>query len=391
MPTLTLHDDGAQALFDGDFDPTHMQLGSDALTSGLDTLTNIGTVVQTLLISYMLTGNEIQFASIDTDDAEAYDDFRTLAVWAGDPSNASSILLGVGSTGDTAIYGEKQLGRDLLVSGSFLLTTAQAANVSFTQGLIIGNFRTGSRNPVAADGANGDIWSRTDASYVAHKSGGMWRRLRTVLQYELLTDWGLAVANANPEGISSDGTNIYVVDPNTDRVYVYSASGAALSDWALATANANPFGISSDGTNIYVVDATSDHVYVYSASGAALSDWALAVANDRASGISSDGTNIYVVDGTSDRVYVYSSSGAAITDWALAVANDRPEGISSDGTNIYVVDGTDLHVYVYSASGAALSNWALATANANPFGISSDGTNIYVVDRADDRVYVYSL
>ena len=390
MPTLTLHDDGAQALFDGDFDPTHMQLGSDAITSGLDTLPDIGTVVRTLSISYMLTGNEIQFASIDTDDAEAYDDFRTLAVWAGDPSDAGSILLGVGSTGDTTIYGEKQLGRDLLVSGSFLLTTAQATNVNFTQGLIIGNFRTGSRNPVAADGSNGDIWSRTDVHYVAQKAGGTWRRFRLVVQYELLTDWPLATANGNPNGISSDGTNIYVVDNTDNRVYVYSTSGAAITNWALAAANGDAEGISSDGTNIYVADVIDNRVYVYSTSGAAITNWALAAANGDPFGISSDGTNIYVVD-INHRVYVYSTSGAAITNWALAAANGDPYGIASDGTNIYVVDSIDDRVYVYSTSGAALPNWPLATANGNPNGISSDGTNIYVVDNTDDRVYVYSL
>ena len=391
MPTLTLTNAGSGALFSGDFDPTHMELGSDELTGGLAAITDIGTVIRELSISYMLTGNEIQFASIDTDDAEAYDDFRTLGVWAGDPSNSNSILLGVGSTGDATIYGEKSLGRDLLVSGSFQLTTAQAANVSFTQGLIIGNFRTGNRNPVAADGANGDIWSRTDAHYIAQKSGGAWRRLRFTFLGDLISNWALATANTDPFGISSDGTNIYVVDRTDERVYVYSTAGASLSDWALATANTDPFGISSDGTNIYVVDGTAERVYVYSAAGASLSDWALAGANGDPYGISSDGTDIYVVDRTNDRVYVYTTAGASLSNWALATANADPQGISSDGTNIYVVDRTDERVYVYSAAGASLSDWALAGANGNPEGIASDGTNIYVVDRTADRVYVYSL
>ncbi len=391
MPILALTNAGSAALFSGHFDPTHMELGSDALLGNLVGITDIGTVVRELTIAYMLTGNEIQFASIDTNDAQAYDDFRTLAVWAGDPSLASSILLGANSTGDATIYGEKKLGRDLLVSGGFLLTIAQAERVNFTQGLIIGNFRTGNRNPVAADGSDGDVWSRTDANYVAQKSGGAWRRLRTVLKYELLRDWALAPANSAPFGISSDGTDIYVVDGGADRVYVYSSGGAALSNWALASGNSAPFGISSDGTDIYVVDRGADRVYVYSSGGAALSNWALASGNSAPFGISSDGTDIYVVDRGADRVYVYSSGGAALSNWALASGNSAANGISSDGTDIYVVDGGADRVYVYSSGGAALSNWALAPANSGPNGISSDGIDIYVLDEITDRVYVYSL
>ena len=54
------------------------------------------------------------------------------------------------------------------------------------------------------------------------------------------------------------------MDNNADRVYVYSAAGASLSNWALDAANGNPQGISSDGTDIYVVDRAADRVYVYS-------------------------------------------------------------------------------------------------------------------------------
>ena len=391
MPTLTLTNAGSAALFSGDFDPTHMELGSDALTGGLAGVTDIGTVVRELSISYMLTGNEIQFASIDTNDTEAYDDFRTLAVWAGDPSDSNSILLGAGSTGDTTIYGEKNLGRDLLVSGSFSLSAAQAANVSFTQGLIIGNFRTGNRNPIAADGANGDIWSRTDASYVAQKSGGAWRRLRTVFQYELLIDWPLDAANRDAYGIASDGTNIYVVDRIDNRVYVYSAAGASLSNWALHATNDDPEGIASDGANIYVVDVADNRVYVYSAAGASLSDWPLTGVNSNAHGIASDGTSIYVVDRADRVVYVYSLTGTSLSNWALNSANDNPEGITSDGANIYISNPPDGLIYVYTSDGTLLSSWPLASGNTDSTGLASDSSNIYVVDQTDDRVYVYSL
>ena len=48
-------------------------------------------------------------------------------------------------------------------------------------------------------------------------------------------------ANGNPYGISSDGTNIYVVDLTDDRVYVYSAAGASISsNWALASRQRRP-------------------------------------------------------------------------------------------------------------------------------------------------------
>ena len=53
-----------------------------------------------------------------------------------------------------------------------------------------------------------------------------------------------------------------MVDGIDDRVYVYSLAGAFQSSFALTSANANPYGIASDGSSLYVVD-TDDRVYVY--------------------------------------------------------------------------------------------------------------------------------
>ena len=126
MPTLTLTAAGSSALFSGDFDPTDMQLGSDNFDRRLlRGITDIGTVVRELidfLHAHRQRNSVCQSASIPMTPRLMTTSAHAWQLWAGDPSDAGSILLGVGSTGDTTIYGEKQLGRDLLASGSFLLT-----------------------------------------------------------------------------------------------------------------------------------------------------------------------------------------------------------------------------------------------------------------------------
>ena len=80
-------------------------------------------------------------------------------------------------------------------------------------------------------------------------------------------DFDLNSANTNPQGITTDGTNIFVVDNTDDKVYVYTMSGTYVKNFNLNSANTNPFGITTDGTNIFVVDVTDDKVYVYTMSG----------------------------------------------------------------------------------------------------------------------------
>jgi hypothetical protein len=205
----------------------------------------------------------------------------------------------------------------------------------------------------------------------------------------------LATANASPRGSASmigiDKT--WVVDANRN-VFVYDATGGLLGSWTAGTlaSNATPEGIATDGTDIWIVDSKSDKVFRYagaagrvSGSQTAAGSFNLNSSNSTAKDIVTDGASLWVVDNGSrtDKVFKYTIEGAYIGSWTIDSANKTPTGLALDPANIgdiWIADsGTD-RVYKYSAavsrssgSQSASASFTLASGNANPQGITVAG------------------
>jgi len=204
--------------------------------------------------------------------------------------------------------------------------------------------------------------------------------------------------NATPRGIAmtAAGDRAWVVDANRN-VYVYNTSGGLLGSWTARTltTSANVQGIATDGTNIWIVDSQADRVFYYANAASRLSgtqtatSFLLGTGNTNPTDLvfGSDGTvrSLWVVNsGSTDRVYRYTLgtnglSTTAPTSWLLNSANSTPSGIALDPSNgsfdIWVVDsGTD-RVYRYAnarnlTSPTLTSSFALAAGNTNPQGIA---------------------
>ncbi|MBI5636806.1 MAG: hypothetical protein HZA03_02425 [Nitrospinae bacterium] len=236
-----------------------------------------------------------------------------------------------------------------------------------------------------------------------------------------------------PDGITTDGTNLYVADTvnNTIRKVVISTgavttlAGTALSagstDGAgIGTALFNfPRGITTDGTNLYVVDGgnhtirqvvISTGVVTTLAGSAGLTGSAdgtgVAARFNFPEGITTDGTNLYVADGGNKTIRKIVISTGAVTTLAgtalvtgsadgtgAAASFSYPKGITTDGTNLYVADfnGPTIRKVVISTgvvttlAGTAGTNddvdgIGAAAAFYGPQGITTDGTNLYVTD-----------
>ncbi|MFN9915231.1 MAG: hypothetical protein ACK53L_21760, partial [Pirellulaceae bacterium] len=154
-------------------------------------------------------------------------------------------------------------------------------------------------------------------------------------------------------------------------VYVYNASGGLLGSWTASGFTSNPLveGITTDGTHIWIVESKADRVYYFanaasrtSGSQAATASFLLNSSNtspkDLVVGSFNGIKNIWVVnDITStsgiDRVFKYTigtnglSTGAAVTSWAINTStstNKAPTGITLDPSNasqdIWIVDNT---------------------------------------------------
>jgi sugar lactone lactonase YvrE len=196
-----------------------------------------------------------------------------------------------------------------------------------------------------------------------------------------------------PRGVATTaaGTTVWVVDANRN-VYVYSNHGVLLGFWSPGglSYSAQLTGIATDGTNIWLVDSYSGKVYKYAGAASRLSGSQNAASSfSLASGrngntdpqdLVTDGTSFWVVDGTALKVFKYTLSGSALGSWSIDPANTHPTGITIDPSNvsnIWIVDnGTD-KVYQYTAaatrtsgSQSAAATFALAPGDTNPQGIA---------------------
>ena len=210
-------------------------------------------------------------------------------------------------------------------------------------------------------------------------------------------NYSLSSGNATPRGAASTvaGDKVWVVDANRN-VYIYNDRGVLLGSWSAGSlaSNATIEGITTNGTDIWLVDARQDRVFRYagaasrlSGSQNAASNFALNSGNRSPKDLVTDGTNIWVVnDSTTDKVFKYSMTGALVGSWTIATVNNAPTGITIDPSgatqSIWIVDnGTD-RVYEYtnsrsrnSGSQSTLISFALAVGNTNPQGIADPPAN----------------
>jgi len=203
--------------------------------------------------------------------------------------------------------------------------------------------------------------------------------------------YSVAAGNTAPRGAASTaaGDKVWVVDANKN-VYVYNASGGLLGSWTVGGLNAQAQveGIATNGTDIWIVDAKQDKVFRYtnaasrlSGSQNAASSFALNNGNKNPKDLVTDGASMWVVDDAStDKVFKYTLAGSLVGSWPISGGGGSPTGITLDPSapaHLWIVDTATDRVYQFdnavgrtSGSQGASMSFALATGNTNPQGIA---------------------
>lgn len=241
-----------------------------------------------------------------------------------------------------------------------------------------------------------------------------------------------------PKGITTDGINLYLADLNNHTIRKIDIESAMVSTVAGGVGEVGytngsakkarffiPEGITSDGANLYVADTHNHSIrqielendVVTTIAGLSGSPGFAddARANARFSypkGITTDGRNLYVVDFGNHRVRKIVISSAAVTTLAgsdisesssdeqgEAARFNYPTGITSDGRNLYVVDTFNRTVrkiviangVVTTIAGKAdLEGSVNATGTGarfrDPVGITTDGNHLFVTDSSNHTV-----
>jgi DNA-binding beta-propeller fold protein YncE len=168
----------------------------------------------------------------------------------------------------------------------------------------------------------------------------------TIYEYSLSTAWDITTKSATAQTgfvgtqaadpvsmtFNDNGTKLYVVDRNNDKLYQYSLSTAydittlsydsILLD--IATGGEDiPWGVTfnGDGSAVYVVGQTNDTIYKYNCSspynigGASYNSESFSVSSQEGSPTSikfnSTGSKMYVVGYANDTVYQYTTQGSS--------------------------------------------------------------------------------
>lgn len=205
-------------------------------------------------------------------------------------------------------------------------------------------------------------------------------------------NYALTGANTNPRGAASNlaGDKVWVIDANK-KVYVYDNAGGLLGSWT-ANGLSSPSGITTNGTDIWIVDSSTDRVYKYagaasrlSGSQSAASNFKLNNQNGNAADLVTNGANIWTVNSAAtDKVFRYSMTGSLQGSWTIDSRNTSPTGITLDPASpstLWIVDNAADQVFAYAGatsrtSGSQSASIAvnLGLGNSDPQGIADPPT-----------------
>lgn len=243
-----------------------------------------------------------------------------------------------------------------------------------------------------------------------------------------------------PADITTDGTYLYVADKWNNRIrkiniitgYVSTLAGSSTSSWVDDTGGISgsaatflwPEGICTDGVNLYVSDTGHNRIrkivistgIVSSIAGSGNSAFADGVGVNasfvKPTGIATDGTYIYVSDTSGHRIrkitisnnYVSTLAGSgnsAYLDGTGSAASFKwPAGLYLDsiGKYLYVADsgnnrirrvdtGTG-EVFTVAGNGSlgAVNGAGTSASFESPTGLASDGTSLFVGDELNNRI-----
>jgi hypothetical protein len=245
---------------------------------------------------------------------------------------------------------------------------------------------------------------------------------------------GTSASFSSPYAITTDGSNLYVADSENHLIRkivistgaVTTVAGTESSGSANGTGTSasfsSPQGITTDGTNLYVADNGNHLIRKVVISTGAVTTVAGTGSSGSANGtgtsasfsspqgITTDGTNLYVADygnhlirkivistGAVTTVAGTGSSGSA-NGTGTSASISQPYEITTDGTNLYVAEygnylirkiviSTGVVTTVAgTVSGGSANGTGTSASFSFPMGITNDGTNLYVADMGNDLI-----
>ena len=217
---------------------------------------------------------------------------------------------------------------------------------------------------------------------------------------------------AQPEGIWSDGTTMWVMPWTGTKIHAFNMATKARDsskDITIKTGLTNAQGITSDGTTMWLSDyLTTDTLFAHNISSKSYDstkDITLHADNNWATHLTSDGTTIWVMDNADKKIYAYTASTRTrdtSKELTLHADNSEPTGFWTDGTTMWVADDIDDKIYAYKRSDGSrdpskdyndldVSSLPDSEKIESPKGIWSDGKTMWVSNARANRQKLFAF
>lgn len=175
----------------------------------------------------------------------------------------------------------------------------------------------------------------------------------------VVKQWPLSSNDRSPQGVTSsaDGKRLWVADTN-GIVFVYDGQQKLIGRWQ-ANGIEHVAGVTTDGTDIWLVDSKTDAIYRFAGACTRLSGKAnptstirLNSSNKNPTDLVTDGQHLWVLNDTAtvDKVFRYSMSGVLEGSWTIDGANSNPTGLTlnpEDPNQFWILDGKSRKLFAY--------------------------------------------
>ena len=183
--------------------------------------------------------------------------------------------------------------------------------------------------------------------------------------------------------IAYDGTYLYVSNRNGASVTVIDPTdNSTVTSLSVGT---TPEGMASDGTQIFVANFGDDTVSVYDRSASFASETVINVGTDPYE-VMYSGRYVYVSNSGSNNVTVIDPSDNSVVD--TVTVGDTPRAMTFDGKYVYVANWRDATLSILNPTDghAVVKTMSVGTGGVSQTSdVLFDGTNLYVVNYREDH------